>query len=172
MAGLNYILVDGYNVLNSWEETKKYKEDDFEFARYKLVDMLCDYASFKGVKVTVVFDAHKRPGSIEKKEKHKGIEIIYTKEKEIADCYIERAVYLLSKNYNVGVVTSDNLEQSITMQLGAIRITPKEFLEQIRKTSKKIVEKTELSYVEGKNMLENCVNKDILEKLEKMRRNL
>lgn len=171
MSGLDYILVDGYNVLNSWEEVKKYK-DDFEFARFKLVDMLCDYASYSGVKVVVVFDAHKQLGGVERNEKHKGVDIVFTKEGEIADCYIERKVYLLAKKYNVGVVTSDNLEQSIILQLGAIRITPRELLERVKGTNKKITEKTELNYVDSKNMLENCVSEDILEKLEKMRRNL
>ena len=171
MSGLECIIVDGYNVLNSWEEVKKYKED-FEFARFKLVDKLCDYASFKGVKIVVVFDAHKQIGGVEKKEKHKSIEIVYTKEGEIADCYIEKMVYQYSKKYKVGVVTFDNLEQSLIMQMGAIRITPTEFLEQIKITNKKIGEKIELSYVDGRNMLENCIDKDILEKLEKIRRNL
>ncbi|MEF9952425.1 MAG: NYN domain-containing protein [Clostridium sp.] len=171
MAALDYILVDGYNVLNAWEETKKFK-DDLEFARIKLVDMLCNLASYKGIKVIVVFDAHKQVGLMEKKENYKGIEVVYTKEGEIADCYIERTVYTLVKRHNIGVVTSDNLEQSIILSLGAIRITPKELLEEIKLTNKKIATKTELSYVENKNSLENCVDKDILEKLEKMRRNL
>lgn len=171
MKELDYILVDGYNVLNSWEETRKHK-NDFSFARYKLVDMLCDYASFRGTNVMVVFDAHRRKDFVERKEKYKGIEVIYTKEGEIADCYIERAVYLLSKKHTVGVVTSDNLEQSVAMQMGAIRITPTEFLERVKNSNKRITEKTTLSYVESKNTLENCVNEDIMQKLEKMRRNL
>ncbi|MEF9934806.1 MAG: NYN domain-containing protein [Clostridium sp.] len=171
MAKLDYILVDGYNVLNAWEETQKLK-DNLEFARDKLVDMLCDLASYSGIKLIVVFDAHKQNGGIEKVDNYKGVEVVYTKEGEIADCYIERTVYLLAKKNNVGVVTSDNLEQSVSLSLGAIRITPKELLEQIRLTSKKIATKTQLSYVENKNSLENCVDKDILEKLEKMRRNL
>lgn len=171
MRGLDYIFVDGYNVLNAWDEVKKYK-DDFEFARFKLVDMLCDYASFSGVKVVVVFDAHKQLGGVERNEKHKGIDVVFTKEGEIADCYIERKVYLLSEKHDIGVVTSDNLEQNIVLQMGAIRITPMEFLENIKQTNSKITEKTELSYVESKNLLENCIGKDILEKLEKMRRNL
>ena len=70
MSGLECIIVDGYNVLNSWEEVKKYKED-FEFARFKLVDKLCDYASFKGVKIVVVFDEHKQIGGVEKKKNTK-----------------------------------------------------------------------------------------------------
>lgn len=172
MNGLDYILVDGYNVLNSWEEVKKYKDDDFEFARHKLVDMLCDFASFKAVKIIVVFDAHKQAGGIERKENYKGIEIIYTKEGEIADCYIERTVHLLSKKHKIGVVTFDNLEQSLILQLGAIRITPIEFLDQIKRIGKNIKEKTKLNYVEERNLLENCITEDILEKLEKMRRNL
>ena len=81
-------------------------------------------------------------------------------------------VHQYSKKYKVGVVTFDNLEQSLIMQMGAIRITPTEFLEQIKITNKKIGEKIELSYVDGRNMLENCIDKDILEKLEKIRRNL
>jgi predicted RNA-binding protein with PIN domain len=172
VSNIKYILVDGYNVINAWEELKDLKDSSLEDARDKLVDMLHDFSAFKGVKIIVVFDAHLVKGSAEKHEKHGAIEVVYTKEGETADCYIERTVVALSKKGGVGVVTSDYLEQRITLQMGGIRITPKEFYIELKHTKNKIRKKTALDYVDQKTGLENHLDKKILEKLEKMRRNL
>lgn len=172
MNGVDYILVDGYNVINSWKNLKELKDESLEDARDKLVDMLQETAALKAIGIAVVFDAHFVKGSIEKHEKVGKIEVVYTKEGESADCYIERKVVELSKKVVVGVVTSDYLEQRITLQMGGIRITPKELFDDIRNLKRRVNEKTKLSYIDERNTLENYVNKDILEKLEKMRRNL
>lgn len=172
MARRRYVLVDGYNVINSWIELKFLKDDSLEEARHKLVDMLLDYASFKEVNVVIVFDAHLVKGSIEKHENDRGIEIVYTKEGETADCYIERTVVELSKRNTVGVVTLDYVEQQVILQMGGYRITPREFLNEVRDVSKGIREKIDIPYVDKRNTIEDFVDKKILEKLERMRRNL
>lgn len=172
MSRINYILVDGYNVINAWKELKAIMSDSLEDARHMLIGMLHDFAAYSGSKIIVVFDAHYTKGGIEKHEKHGNIDIIYTKEGESADVYIERNVVELSKKALVAVITSDYLEQRITLQMGGIRITPNEFLIDIKRSKKKISEKTNISYIDKKNTLEDYVDKDIMEKLEKMRRNL
>lgn len=172
MSQLKFIMVDGYNVINAWQQLKALKEESLEDARDKLVDMMQDFTAYRGIKVIVVFDAHLVRGSIEKHEKYGNIEVVYTKEGETADCYIERTIVELSKKGEVGVVTFDYLEQRIAMQMGAIRITPREFLAEIQNAKKRIQEKSKLTYVEKRNGLEDRIDKSILEKLEKMRRNL
>ncbi|SKA96007.1 hypothetical protein SAMN05443428_1204 [Caloramator quimbayensis] len=169
---IKYIFIDGYNVINAWNDLKELKDENLEEARLKLIEMIHDYAAFKGINVIVVFDAHFVKGSFEKHEMHKNVEVVYTKELESADCYIERNVAILSKKGEVAVVSSDYLEQRIVLQMGGIRITPKEFLIEIQNIKKVIKERTEISYVEKSNRLENNIKKDVLEKLEKMRRNL
>jgi predicted RNA-binding protein with PIN domain len=172
VSKINYILVDGYNVINVWKELKEIMSESLEDARHMLVEMLHDFASYSGSKIIVVYDAHYAKGGIEKHEKHGNIDVVYTKEGESADVYIERNVVELSKKALVAVITSDYLEQRITLQMGGIRITPNEFLIDIKGSRKKIRDKTKLSYVDKKNSIEDFVDKDIMEKLEKMRRNL
>lgn len=171
MSKLSYILVDGYNVINAWKELKAIMSESMEDARHLLVEMLHDYAAYSGSKIMVVFDAYSTKGGSEKHEKHGNIEVVYTKEGETADVYIERNVVGLSKKALVAVITSDYLEQRITLQMGGIRITPNEFLIDIKGSKKKIREKTKVPYADRKNTLEDYVDKDIMEKLEKMRRN-
>ncbi|WP_057979149.1 NYN domain-containing protein [Caloramator mitchellensis] len=166
------IFVDGYNVINQWDELKKLKDENLEDARDKLVEMLQEYAAYKGCSIFVVFDAHLVPGSIEKNEKSGKINIVFTKEGETADCFIERSIYQYLKSGAVAVVTSDYLEQRITLQMGGIRITPNEFLHELKAVENVITEKSKISYSQRKNTLEEFINKDILEKLERMRRNL
>lgn len=165
-------MLDGYNVINSWTELRSIKGESFEEARYKLIDMLVNYASYKSVNLIVVFDAHLVKGSTEKHEFDRGIEVVYTKEGETADCYIERTVVELSKRYSVGVVTLDYIEQRIVLQMGGFRITPKEFLNDVQSAGADIKEKIDIPYVDKKNTIEHFVDKKIMEKLEKMRRNL
>lgn len=169
---VQHIIVDGYNVINAWPKLKKLSLIDFEEARYKLIDMLHDYASVKGINVEVVFDAHYVKGSIEKKEKDKNINIVFTKEGESADCYIERTVVALSKKVKVAVVTSDYIEQKIVLQMGGIRITPKEFYAEVKRSGVEIKKKTSLEFSETRNTLEHYVDDKTLEKLERIRRNL
>ncbi|SKA77860.1 hypothetical protein SAMN05428976_1034 [Clostridium sp. USBA 49] len=165
------VFVDGYNVINSWPELKKIKEYSLEAARVKLIDYIQNYATFKGYKVYIVFDAHMVSGSLEKKEKiTDNLIIVYTKEGETADSYIEKTVNKIGRNTEVCVVTSDSLEQQVTFQRGAIRMSSLEFYFEVKEAENKIRTKSEKKYSEKRHLIEDRIQKDILEKLEKIRR--
>lgn len=165
------VFVDGYNVINSWPELRAIKEYSFEAARQKLIDYLQNYAAFKGYKIYIVFDAHMVSGSLLKKEKlTENVTIVYTKEGETADNYIEKTVNKIGRKTEVCVVTSDSLEQQVAFQRGAIRMSSLEFYFEVREAENKIRIKAEKKYSEKRHLLEDRIQKDILEKLEKIRR--
>lgn len=118
-----YLLIDGYNIIFAWDELLKLAEDSLEAARYKLVERISAYKAFKGCEVIVVFDAYKVKGNIGEVEKVDGITVVYTKEAQTADSYIEKAAKELSKSYKVTVATSDGLEQMIIFGSGAFRLS-------------------------------------------------
>ncbi len=124
-----YLLVDGYNMIFEWETLKKIAKINVEDARIELMDMLCDYAGYKGIELTVVFDAHYVKNRRANKANYKNIKVVYTKEKESADLYIEMQIKRLIEKggkYSVKVATSDGLEQTIVMSKGALRVTARE----------------------------------------------
>lgn len=135
-----YLLVDGYNIIFSWEELKKLSETNLEAARNSLMDILCNYQGFKQCTVILVFDAYKVKGNPGEVQKYNNIYVVYTKEAETADMYIEKAVHEMDKKYNVSVATSDGIEQLIIMGQGARRISAREFKEEIEEVNKKIRE--------------------------------
>lgn len=165
------IFVDGYNVINYWPGLKSVKEYSFEAARQELVEILSNYASYKGYKIFIVFDAHKVYGSIEKREKiNANIIVIFTKEGETADNFIEREVNRIGRKSEVCVVTSDSLEQQIVFQRGAVRMSSLEFYHEIKAVESKIKNKIEKKYSEKRYTLEDRIQQNILEKLEEIRR--
>ena len=135
-----YLLVDGYNIIFSWEELKALAKEDLAAARGLLEDILADYRAFHDCTVILVFDAYKvkgNPGSVEKRN---GIYIVYTKEAETADVYIERTTYALGKNCSIRVATSDALEQMIILGHGALRISANAFRLEMEETAGRIAE--------------------------------
>lgn len=164
------IFVDGYNVINSWPNLKKVKDFSYESSRQQLIDTLQNYAEFKGHKIFVVFDAHMVKGSIQKKERQGNLLVVFTKEGETADNYIEKMVNDIGRKSEVCVVTSDSLEQQVTFQRGATRMSSIEFYHEVVSAEKKIQVKTEKNYLETRNLLEERIDKTTLEKLEKIRR--
>ena len=163
------VFVDGYNVINSWPELKKIKEYSFEAARIKLIEMLQNYAAFKGDKIFIVFDAHMVKGSLEKRERLDNVIIVFTKEGETADSFIEKYVNLIGRKAEVCVVTSDFLEQQVTFQRGATRMSSLEFYNEVISTRRKINVKVRKDTSVNKNLLEDRVNEEVLDKLEKIR---
>lgn len=123
-----YLIVDGYNVINAWPDLDKLKNDSFEHARLKLIEVMSDYYGSTKKKITIVFDAHQVKGGREREEVYPGVKVIYTKEDETADALIERIVGKLSKKGRVYVATSDWIEQSVIMQKGALRLSARELL--------------------------------------------
>lgn len=168
---MKIIFVDGYNVINSWPGLRDTKNHDFDFARQELIGVMQNYSVYQGCRTFIVFDAHLQPGSIEKKEKiTENLYVIYTKEKETADAYIERSVNNLDRKYETYVVTSDWLEQQVIFQRGAVRISSLEFYHEVKKTETTINLKTCKKYSDKRNYLQDIIQKDVLEKLEKIRR--
>lgn len=143
--GVEYLLVDGYNVIHSWDRLKKLAEDNLETARNVLVNILCNYQGYRKCNLIVVFDAYKVKGNVGEVEKQGNITIVYTKEAETADMYIEKASYKLAKTNKVRVVTSDALEQLIILEGGALRVSSAEFqyeVEQAENNIREIISKT------------------------------
>ncbi len=165
------IFVDGYNVINSWPDLKEKKDVSFEGARQTLIDKLHNYGVFKECRIILVFDAHKVPGSIEKKEEiNRNISVVFTKDGETADAYIERHVNEMGRKHEVMVVTSDNLEQQTVFQRGAVRMSSIEFYNEILKVEKTINNKTDKIKINHKNSVADNINEDVVKKLEEMRR--
>ena len=125
--GPEYLLVDGYNVIFAWDNLNKLAESSIDGARNALINILCNYQGYKKCEVIVVFDAYKVKGNYREIEKVNNITVVYTKEAETADMYIEKASLDLAKKHKVRVVTSDALEQVIILGNGALRVSSREF---------------------------------------------
>lgn len=164
------VFVDGYNVINSWPELNKIKDYSFEAARTKLVEAMQNYSAYNGHKIFIVFDAHMVKGSIEKREKINNVIVVFTKEGETADSFIEKYVNSIGRKSEVCVVTSDSLEQQVTFQRGAIRMSSIEFYNEIKITNEKIRVNTKKSTAADRALIEDRIDKNILEELEKIRR--
>ncbi|MCR5823529.1 MAG: TetM/TetW/TetO/TetS family tetracycline resistance ribosomal protection protein [Lachnospiraceae bacterium] len=134
----DYLLVDGYNIIFSWDELNELSKTDLHAARQKLTDILCNYQGFRQMTLILVFDAYKVEGGTERAEKYKNIHLIYTKEAETADRYIERTAVSLAKKYRVTVATSDATEQVIIWGAGATRMSARELKEEVERTEKEI----------------------------------
>lgn len=133
-----YLLVDGYNIIFAWDELKALAAESLEAARRSLADILSNYQGFKKCGVILVFDAYKvhgNPGSV---EKYHNISIVYTKEAETADMYIEKVTYEIGKKYRVRVATSDGLEQLIILGHGAVRVSAQAFHAEVAQTHTEI----------------------------------
>lgn len=133
-----WLLVDGYNIIFSWDRLNELSKQNLEAARSKLADELDNYSAFKGVKLILVFDAYKVAGGVEKTFAYGNITIVYTKEAETADRYIEKTVHEIGRKYRCTVATSDATEQVIIWANGATRMSARELFEEIEKTKEDI----------------------------------
>ena len=133
-----YLLVDGYNVIFAWDDLKELAKENIEAARNKLMDVLCNYQGFKNYPLILVFDAYKVEGEAMEIFKYHNIHVVYTKEAETADMYIERATHELAKEHRTRVVSSDGAEQIIVMGHGALRVSARAFEEEVRAVEKEI----------------------------------
>lgn len=136
----DFVLIDGYNVIFAWEDLKKVAEDDLDLARTMLINRLCAYRAMRDAEVIAVFDAYKVKGGTGSVEKVNNISVVYTKEAETADSYIEKATQKLSRHNNVRVVTSDYMEQLIILGNGAYRVSAGEFLSEVKAAEQEIRE--------------------------------
>lgn len=130
-ARKEYILIDGYNIMFAWDELKEAARVNLEHARQMLMDLLCDFRAMQSAEVILVFDAYKVQGNPGSAERYNNIYVIYTKEAETADSYIEKTTYEISKRHRVRVATSDGLEQIIILGNGALRVSAQEFRREV-----------------------------------------
>ncbi len=135
-----YVIVDGYNVIFAWDDLKKIATDNLEAARDKLADILCNYSAFTKTETVLVFDAYKVKGNTGERFNYNNIRIVYTKERELGDNYIEKIISDIGKNENVRVVTSDNLIQLSAVRYGVLRVSAKEFEKEVKKIDERIDE--------------------------------
>lgn len=133
-----YLLVDGYNIIFSWEDLNELSRVNMEGARSKLADLLCNYQGYRKCHVILVFDAYKVEGNHGEVVKYHNIHIVYTKEAETADQYIEKTVHAIGRKYGVTVATSDSLEQVIILGQGARRLSARGLREEIEAASTEI----------------------------------
>ncbi|MGN0710543.1 MAG: NYN domain-containing protein [Anaerovoracaceae bacterium] len=146
-----FLLVDGYNIIFAWDELKELSDINLEAARNSLADILSNYQGYKNDTLIIVFDAYKVKGNPGSVEKYHNIYIIYTKESQTADQYIERAVHKMGGDYDITVATSDNLEQMISWGDGAKCISAAQLKEDVEKLNAEMREKFLNNKKEPKN---------------------
>ena len=139
-AGPDYLLVDGYNVIFAWDDLRKLADGSLDAARRRLMDILCNYAGYKRCVPILVFDAYKVRGGTREVEKYHNLYVVYTREAETADMYIERATHELAREHRTRVVSSDGAEQIIVMGHGALRVSARAFEEEVQAVEKEIRE--------------------------------
>ena len=135
-----YLLVDGYNIIFAWEELKALSQESLEAARRSLMDILSNYQGYRRCGVILVFDAYKVPGGQGSVSQYEGIFVVYTKERQTADAYIEKTTYELRKEERVRVVTSDNAEQLIILGHGALRVSASAFHQEVESAEGQIAD--------------------------------
>ncbi len=129
--------MDGYNVIFAWDELKDLAHDNLEAARGRLMDILCNYAGYRQCVPILVFDAYKVKGGEREVEKYHNLYVVYTKEAETADMYIEKATHAIAKHYHTRVVTSDATEQLIILGAGALRVSSQAFRKEVQEAEKR-----------------------------------
>ena len=135
-----YIIVDGYNLIFAWEGLAALAKENFDAARHIITDILCNYRGYTKCELVLVFDGYKVKGNAGEKSDYNGIHLVYTKENETGDMYIEKLVEEVGKNYSVRVVTSDNLIRVSALRAGVLRVPAREFIKEIERVNDRIKE--------------------------------
>jgi predicted RNA-binding protein with PIN domain len=166
------LVVDGYNIIHAWPELKRWVDTDLSMARTQLVEILRDYQGWTGMLITIVFDAYQTNALEATIERYEKVTVVYTKNEESADQYIERLVARLKHpKRRVRVATSDWLQQTLVMGQGAIRMSANELGEEVKRAKKLLNEQYLQAKTVHKNNLEQNIAPDILKELERMRTN-
>ena len=165
-----YLIVDGYNIINAWPNLKELAQHNLEDARMKLIDILRDYQGYRGIYIIVVFDAHMTDVLARNYEEYGDLLVVYTSKNETADHFIEKWVNDNGDKYNIRVATSDYLEQTIVLSRGAARVSARELREEILNCKKEIdrvyIQKPKIKI----NSLDDRLDPDVLRKMEQLRR--
>ena len=164
-----YLLVDGYNIIFSWEELNELAKENIHAACDKLMDILSNYQGYRKCTLILVFDAYKVEGHAEEVIPYHNIYVVYTKEAETADQYIEKTVHRIGRQYQVTVATSDGLEQVIIMGQGAHRISAQGLKKEIEDTEKTAREEWHQRRQSSKTYLFDHMSEEMQEQMEKIR---
>jgi small GTP-binding protein len=174
-AAQEYLLVDGYNIMFGWEDLKELAETNIEAARSRLMDILCNYQGYRKMILILVFDAYRVEGNPGSVQDYHNIHVVYTKEAETADQYIEKVTKEIGRKHRVTVATSDALEQVIIQSQGAARLSARELREEIETAEEEIREELERQHkgtareLSGRSYLFDGVPEDVAGLLEKIR---
>ena len=164
-----YLLVDGYNIIFAWEDLKELAEINIDGARTKLMDILCNYQGYKKCVLILVFDAYKVEGHECEVTDYHNIHVVYTKEAETADQYIEKVVHEIGRKYQVTVATSDGLEQVIIRGQGASLLSARELREEISLVNEQIRQECDQRRQRGKNYLFDHLSEELVDYMEEVR---
>lgn len=164
-----YLLVDGYNIIFAWEDLNQLAKDNIDSAKDKLMDILCEYQGIRKCRLILVFDAYKVQGGIGSVQKYHGIYVVYTKEAETADQYIEKVAHEIGRKYNVTVATSDGLEQVIIRGQGCRLLSARELLDEINRSKELVRQEIRARRENGKNYLMNHASEEIVSHMEDVR---
>ena len=164
-----YLLVDGYNIIFAWEDLKELAAVNIDGARERLMDILCNYQGFKKSTLILVFDAYKVKGNPGSVETYHNIHVVYTKEAETADQYIEKTVHEIGRKYRVTVATSDQLEQVIILGQGGQRMSARELLEDVIEVSHQIRETARQKRSSDKNYLFDHLDEETAARMDRIR---
>lgn len=181
----DYLLVDGYNIIFAWDDLKKLADENLDHAREKLINVLSNYQGVRKCRLIIVFDAYKVKGSVGSVLQYGNVYVVYTKEAETADAYIERTTALLNKGEkilpfaaendsgrprrnSIRVATSDGLEQVIIMSQGAVRVSASELYEEVNLVKKHVRSHIESSRPVKNNMLIDNLDPEAAEWLENL----
>ncbi len=164
-----YLLVDGYNIIFAWEELADLARTNIESARNKLMDILCNYQGFRQVTVILVFDAYRVEGGQGEVFRYHNIYVVYTREAETADQYIEKTVHEIGKQYQVTVATSDATEQVIIMGQGARRLSARDLEEEVRAAAQELRRDHMSPRSSDKNYLLDHLPRELAEMMEDVR---
>ncbi len=165
----NYLLVDGYNIIFAWEELKTLADADLGAARLKLMDILSNYQGFTGDTLILCFDAYRVQGNPGEIYKYHNIYVVFTKEAETADQYIEKTTHEIGRKHNVTVATSDNLEQIIVMGQGAVRLSATDLYKEIERIEEVIRQRNLRKKDSSKNYLLDYAPEELSKLMEEVR---
>lgn len=166
---MDFLLIDGYNLINAWNDVFQLDIESLEDCRARLYNILSNYQGFRKLNIIVVFDAHLVKGSREKEETFDNLKIVFTKENETADNYIEKFVHKLGNTHRITVVTSDYLEQTMVLSNGGIRMVPGELKSEIENARRNIKNGSRTG-AKATNPIMSNLKPELAEKLEEMRR--
>lgn len=161
--------MDGYNIINSWSDIFNLNRYSLEECRDKLLNIMSNYQGFKKIEVIIVFDAHLVKGSQQKQETFDNLKVVFTKENETADNYIERFVYKFSDGNVIRVATSDYLEQTLVLSNGGVRMSPRELRLEVD-SAVKVTKSVAPQAAKTTNSIMSHMKPEMFEKLDKIRK--